>query len=173
MPTQRNRLAAVSINGFLYALGGQLDGSTIYSTVEAYDPITDTWTTKAPMTIARQLEGVGVLNDQIYAAGGQNNSSGPLATAEAYNPRTDTWTAIAPMSTARYGLTLGVNDGVLYAIGGTTDDLGAFSIVEAFTPVVGPPINKIECKNGGWQTFNTPRTFESQAHCIKFVHTGK
>lgn len=58
------------------------------------------------------------------------------------------------MSTARYGLALGVIDGVLYAIGGTTDDLGAFSIVAAFTPAVGPPINKIECKNGGWQIAN-------------------
>jgi kelch-like protein 2/3 len=125
------------------------------------------------MTIARQLEGGGVLNGRIYAAGGQNPSSGALATAEVYDPLTDTWTAIAAMSTARYGLSLGVVNGVLYALGGTTDDLGAFSIVEAFTPAVGPPTNKSQCKNGGWQTFNTPRTFESQADCIKFVNTGK
>ena len=40
-------------------------------------------------------------------------------------------------------------------------------------PPVGPPTNKDQCKNGGWQTFNTPRTFKNQGDCIQFVNTGK
>src|SRR5205807_9428170 len=41
------------------------------------------------------------------------------------------------------------------------------------TPQVGPPTSKDQCKNGGWQTFNTPRRFKNQGDCIQFVNTGK
>lgn len=40
-------------------------------------------------------------------------------------------------------------------------------------PSVGPPTDKDQCKNGGWQTFNTPRTFQNQGDCIQYVNTGK
>lgn len=40
-------------------------------------------------------------------------------------------------------------------------------------PPVGPPTNADQCKNGGWQTFNTPRTFKNQGDCIQYVNTGK
>ena len=40
-------------------------------------------------------------------------------------------------------------------------------------PPVGPPTNKEQCKDGGWQTFNTPRTFKNQGDCIQYVNTGK
>ncbi|HYG81592.1 MAG TPA: hypothetical protein VD861_14450 [Pyrinomonadaceae bacterium] len=38
---------------------------------------------------------------------------------------------------------------------------------------VGPPTTADQCKNGGWQTFNTPRTFKNQGDCIQFANTGK
>lgn len=37
----------------------------------------------------------------------------------------------------------------------------------------GPPTTKDQCKNGGWERFNTPRTFKNQGDCIQFVNTGK
>jgi hypothetical protein len=40
-------------------------------------------------------------------------------------------------------------------------------------PPVGPPTNANQCKNGGWQTFNTPRSFKNQGDCIQYVNTGK
>jgi hypothetical protein len=43
----------------------------------------------------------------------------------------------------------------------------------AAVPQVGPPANKDQCKNGGWQTFNTPRTFKNQGDCIQYFNTGK
>jgi len=50
--------------------------------------------------------------------------------------------------------------------------LTAFSSC-APVPHVGPPTNKNQCKDGGWQTFNTPRTFKNQGDCIQYVNTGK
>jgi hypothetical protein len=46
-------------------------------------------------------------------------------------------------------------------VGGTTYD---------FEPVL-TPISKDACKNGGWQTFNTP-TFSNQGDCVSYVATG-
>src|SRR5207249_3100201 len=39
--------------------------------------------------------------------------------------------------------------------------------------LVGPPKTKDDCKDGKWQTYNTPRTFKNQGDCIQFVNTGK
>jgi predicted extracellular nuclease len=38
---------------------------------------------------------------------------------------------------------------------------------------IGPPVNKDQCKNGGWQLFNVPKTFKNQGDCIQYVNTGK
>ena len=46
-------------------------------------------------------------------------------------------------------------------------DIGAFESI--FT---NQPTNKNQCKNGGWQFFNNPRTFNNQGDCIQFVNTG-
>jgi prepilin-type processing-associated H-X9-DG protein len=37
---------------------------------------------------------------------------------------------------------------------------------------VGPPIDKNQCKNGGWEIFNFTRTFVNQGDCINFVKNG-
>jgi len=36
----------------------------------------------------------------------------------------------------------------------------------------GRPLKVDECKNGGWEQFDYPRTFESQGDCIRFVRHG-
>lgn len=46
-------------------------------------------------------------------------------------------------------------------------------IIDACDAQVGPPTNKDQCKNGGWQSFNAPRTFKNQGDCIQYVNTGK
>src|ERR1044071_5718360 len=100
MPTPRSHLAIGEVNGILYAVGGYKNRTCcpdpFIATVEAYDPLTDTWTSKASMPTARGDFGVGVINGVLYAVGGQD-SSGALATVEAYDPLTDTWTTKTSM----------------------------------------------------------------------------
>lgn len=43
----------------------------------------------------------------------------------------------------------------------------------ASAPLVGPPVNKDQCKNDGWKQFNVPRCFKNQGDCVSFVETGK
>jgi hypothetical protein len=38
---------------------------------------------------------------------------------------------------------------------------------------VGPPTSADECKKGGWEQFNTPRTFKNQGDCVSFVQNGE
>ncbi len=140
MPTARSGLAVITAsNGRIYAIGGYNNNisNSILSTVEEYDPGTDTWTTKANMPTARWGLGVTTAsNGKIYAIGGNNNSSVHLlSTVEEYNPATDIWTTKVSMPTlrARIGVTTASN-GKIYAIGGYNNNGNSIlSTVEEYT----------------------------------------
>jgi hypothetical protein len=114
----RYALAAATVNGKIYVMGGN-DGSNItVNTNEEYDPATDSWTTKSSTGFtARQQFAVAVVNDTIYALGGYNGSY--LNTNEAYDPSTNTWaTKSSTGFTARYALAAATVNGKIYALGG-------------------------------------------------------
>src|SRR5476649_66582 len=62
-------LAVSAFQGRLFAVGG-FSGSFV-NTVFAYDPLTNTWTTKSSMPTAREQLAVGVIGTSLYAVGGQ------------------------------------------------------------------------------------------------------
>ena len=137
-------LAAGVVNGVLYAVGGWSNGDhetwsrgDYVATVEAYDPATDMWETKASMPTARGELAVGVVNGVLYAIGGRRGDpdQAVFATVEAYDPATDMWTTKAPMPTARRSLAVGVVDGILYAVGGVGSDGHRLGTLEAYDPV--------------------------------------
>ena len=41
------------------------------------------------------------------------------------------------------------------------------------TTGLGPPVDKDQCKDGGWNRFDAPKKFKNQGDCIEFVNTGK
>ncbi|HUR93767.1 MAG TPA: kelch repeat-containing protein [Gemmatimonadales bacterium] len=112
MPTARERLAAVVVNGVLYAIGGV--NSSPLTTVEAYTLGNNTWTSKAPLPAARFHLNAGVVDGVLYAAGGLDESGEPTTTLYAYNAHTNTWTSKVPMPTAGACGASGVIDGRLY-----------------------------------------------------------
>src|SRR5947209_793667 len=101
LPTARFGPAAVpGPDGRIYALGGASSSGNL-TTVEAYDPRTDSWTAVASMPTPR-FRPAAVLgpDGRIYALGGINSSGGlptNLATVEVYDPRTDSWTTVVSM----------------------------------------------------------------------------
>jgi len=132
MPTAKMLLGTCVVDGKIYAIGGGAGPHVGSSTVEEYDPETDTWTRKADMPTPRAGLGVSAVNGKIYAIGGA-----PLGgrTVEEYDPGTDTWTRKADMPTARFLLSACEVDGKIYAIGGATDTSGpAFTAVEEYDP---------------------------------------
>jgi hypothetical protein len=116
------------VNGVLYAVGGA-QNATYESAVEAYDPISNSWSSKTPMPTARFAPAAGVVDGILYVAGG-GNSGGSVGTLEAYDPVSNTWSTKAVMPTARYYLAGAVINETLYALGGYQN----FSTVEAYNP---------------------------------------
>ena len=133
MPIPRALLSTSVVDGVIYAIGGGTGPYSDFSTVEAYDPKTDTWTTKINMPTPRAGSSTCAVDGIIYAIGG--HWSPGLATVEAYNPVTDNWTSKTPMPTSRGFLSVSVVDGIIYAIGGCEDVTGiGLSNVEAYDP---------------------------------------
>jgi len=89
MPTPRWSLSASVVNGKIYAIGG-LTVNAALSTVEEYDPVTDTWTKKANMPTPRGDLCTAVVDNKIYAIGGVVLPVvNKLSTVEEYNSTTD------------------------------------------------------------------------------------
>jgi N-acetylneuraminic acid mutarotase len=147
MPTARFSLSTSVVNGKIYAIGGgyttgalMKEGTDLsfLSTVEEYDPMTDTWTKKADMPTPRIGLCTSVVEGKIYAIGGSHEWHGGndftcLSIVEEYDPVTDTWTRKADIPTARGGSAAGVLDGKIYVIGGVNRKT-VFVTVEEYDP---------------------------------------
>ena len=120
MPTARAQLGVAVVNEKIYAIGGANNSATgpnVLNINEAYDPATNTWTTKKPMPTARHSFGIAVYQNKIYCIGGSIN--GPhLAVTEVYDPATDSWETKTSMPTARAALTANTVNGKIYLMGG-------------------------------------------------------
>ena len=119
MPTARNHLSSAVVDGKLYAIGGRTSGpSGNLNANEAYDPSTNTWSTKAPMPTARGgLASADTINGNIYSFGGEAPTL-VFNTNEKYDTSTNTWSTEASLPTARHGLTGVALDSKIYVISG-------------------------------------------------------
>jgi len=133
MPTARIYLSTNVVNGKIYAIGGASSAEVGISTVEEYDPATDTWRAKSPMPTPRWGFASGIVDGKIYAIGGaEGNPGSPLTTVEEYNPSIDTWTTKSQMSRRRWGLSASVVNGKIYAISGGIP--AGYRYVEEYDP---------------------------------------
>ena len=118
MPTARGGLTAQTVAGKIYAIGGCPSGVTPCRTVEEYNPVNDSWTSKANMPTPRYGLASAVVNNQIFVLGGGPPFS--LSTVECYNPSLNSWNNETSMPTARWGLGAIAIAQKIYAIGGQT-----------------------------------------------------
>ncbi len=133
----RGALGVGVVGGILYAVGGT-DAGGLSATVEAYNPVTDTWIPMASMNTQHYCPGVGVIGNQLYAVGGQNTANGVIRTVEVYDPAANQWTTVDSMPTARQCLGVAAIGGTLYAVGGnpTPASCNFLATVEAYVPAM-------------------------------------
>jgi len=144
LPVTRGQASVVSgDDGFIYLMGGW-DGSDIKDNLYAFNPQTDTWTTKAAMLEAtRGASSVKSSDGALYVISGYNSSSFYTRTVQTYNTTANAWaikTQIpvpAWMATAAAG-----NNGKIYVFGGESPGLGASSnLTQVYDPVADTWIN--------------------------------
>jgi N-acetylneuraminic acid mutarotase len=137
MPTGAYGLAAVAVNGKVYAIGGTSFGGRILNTVQVYDPIANSWTTASPMGTSRALLAADALNGKIYAIGGYSSSI-DLNTVEVYDPTSNTWSGAASLQVATYDFAAADVNGLIYAICGIGGPYGVDGVgfIEQYAPPV-------------------------------------
>jgi len=163
LPTAREGAQAVTLpDGRILVLGGGsgcadniCTTGTVVNTVEAYDLLTNVWTTLAPMLSPRYRFAAVLYQGLIYAIGGSTGVT-VTNTVETYNAATNAWTTLPPSQSLPQPVeALGVvvdpkNSLTVVAVGGFD---GNMSGLDAYNAVY-------TYKNGAWSTgppLPTPR----------------
>jgi N-acetylneuraminic acid mutarotase len=117
----REHVSAVALASKIYALGGRWSGTGELTSVEIYDPATDTWTMGTPMQIARAGFGAAVVGGKIVVVGGEvlSGNNRALTSVEIYDPVSDSWSDGPVLPVGLHGVpAIGIED-TLYLIGGS------------------------------------------------------
>jgi N-acetylneuraminic acid mutarotase len=157
LPGKRGSAIAAEVGGKIYVIGGAttVEGSKdpfftffgparVLGTNDVYDPATNKWESRAPMSVPRNHAFSGVVNGRIYVIGGRTGHGFILSATntdvvEEYNPASNTWNVPKErMPTARSGGASGTDGRRIYVAGGevTTKELvAAFRAIEAYDPL--------------------------------------
>jgi PKD repeat protein len=143
----RNHLSAASVNGLVYAIGGQhahdiLNEVQDQNNLDVYDPATDAWTSLANLPSARSHfePGTTVHNGKIIIVGGRQGELFFFDNITEYNPITNAWTdgcklpepLLAPAAKA-FGDRLIVANGGVNGTGSASNTTRSFSIEPEFS----------------------------------------
>lgn len=128
MHNGRSRFAIAKFNNKIYVFGGTITtpfpSQGVLSSVEEYDPNTDTWTEKSAMPTARASLYASVINNKIYVVDGQGSGDAEDDTVrsviEVYDPAADTWDSVGTVPDGHsHGFGSSVTlDNKLYILGG-------------------------------------------------------
>ena len=136
MPTARFFMGAVAMDGKIYTIGGSTGSPhKMVSTVEVYDPETDTWEQKTDMPGPRFGAAAANVKQKIYVIGGAVGYDAQSA-VEVYDPTSDTWSTGTSLPEPRVGSASTIN-GKIYYTGGVltvTPPHPAVAWVEEYTP---------------------------------------
>ncbi|KAK7852756.1 influenza virus ns1a-binding protein like protein a [Quercus suber] len=116
MLQKRFAVAAVELNGALYASGGY-DGKDYLMSAERFDPREHSWTKIASMNTKRGSHSLVVLNEKLYALGGFDGSR-MVSSVEIFDPRLGSWMSGESMKNPRGYFAAGVINESIFVMGG-------------------------------------------------------
>lgn len=130
MPTIRSGFSAAELGGKLYVVGGAGNGGpfnyTPLTTVEVYDPATNSWSTETSLPVQREGASAVTRDGKLYIVGGFERDNDPShgygfvrATLFELDPVTHTWnSARAPVPSPVVAGAAAAIGGRLHAVGG-------------------------------------------------------
>lgn len=137
LPLPRDHLVAGTARGLFYAISGRSDGRPT-ERVDAFDPRSGEWTSRAPILTARAGSSAATVGDRIFVMGGEGNpatKTGVFGENESYDAPSDRWDYHEPMRTARHGTGAAAIDGIIFVPGGAdVQSFGTTELNEAFEP---------------------------------------
>ena len=128
MPSARQEISTAVLNGRVFVIAGFDRSGNSTSTVEIYDPATNTWSSAAPLPIATNHNAAAVAAGTLYAFGGTSNR------VFAYDPQRNRWNEAAAMR-YMHGSTpaVAVINDQIYVAGGAGPGMNG-NEVERYTP---------------------------------------
>jgi N-acetylneuraminic acid mutarotase len=119
-PTPVANVSAVVISGTVIVPGGYTAAGLPTAIVEAYDPISDTWTTLPSMPAPRFAYASAAYQNRLYIMGGWDGQR-YVDTLLIYDAAAQRWTTGAPLPLARGFSAAAVLNGAIYVVGGYSD----------------------------------------------------
>lgn len=108
---------------------------SVLSTVEVYDPSTDTWTGAPSLAVPRHSAAMAASGGRVYVLGGADALGRVLESVESWAPGETAWRAEPPMGTARALCAAAVApDGLIAVLGGLDSNGTPLRTVEFFNP---------------------------------------
>jgi N-acetylneuraminic acid mutarotase len=136
-PLARGAATAQAIGGKIYVTGGApTEDVPPFAELDIYDPVTDSWSTGAPMPTPREHLASCALDGKMIVVGGWNNDVATNA-VEQFDPSTGAWSSLPPLPAARGGLAAVEQGGRCHVIGGEDWALpfpGTFHEHDGFDP---------------------------------------
>jgi len=140
-PREELAYGEITHGGLVYAIGGGSEDTLMVSNqVEVYDPVANTWTTKAPMPTPRSGAAAAVIGDSaIYVIGGRTRTLDPcigtaLSVVERYDIDTNSWTTVAPLPSPRSDLAAVERGGKIFVFGGCSSLASFTNEVDMYNP---------------------------------------
>lgn len=104
LPNPRNHLAGASVDGRIYAIGGQHnenESSGLQADVHRFDPATNAWTKVASLPKARSHIVSVVRDGQVLVLGGTNPGNTASSDVAAFDPAANLWSRLPSLPGGR------------------------------------------------------------------------
>jgi len=125
------------VNGKLYVTGGWDNTSTRqpHNTLFVYDPVSNSWTTKAALSHLSGCGATGVINSKLYVMTGCNGSGSATGMLDVYDPAVNRWTSLKNSLDQHSGPAFGAINSKFYVAGGENSAGILTSTLEVFDPI--------------------------------------